>query len=183
MLGIVHRGFDFAQRRRPAGFTLFEVLITIFVLALGLIGFLQMDLITSQRARGTFFSSTAGVITAEYVERMTANQAGLAAGHYNTVNDLIGADLPKDCTKRDTPVVCSPAELAVYDQWHWLNKIGQELPWDPDRDGAGERVEVSGDAATGPLTITIRWLEVGSPENDIITYQYVANVVTLVRSL
>ena len=162
-----------------AGFTLFEVLITIFVLALGLIGFLQMDLITSQRARGTFFSSTAGVITTEYVERMTANQSGLAAGNYNTVLDLIGADLPKDCGA----VICSPSELATYDQWHWLNKIDLELPWDPTREGAGARVEVSGDAATGPLEITIRWLEVGSPENDIISYVYVANVVTLVRNI
>ena len=161
------------------GFTLFEVLITIFVLALGLIGFLQMDLITSQRARGTFFSSTAGVITTEYVERMTANQSGLAAGHYNSVTlSLIGADLPKDCGA----VICSPSELATYDQWHWLNKIDSELPWDSTREGVGARVEVSGDASTGPLEITIKWLEVGSPENDIISYVYVANVVTLVRS-
>jgi type IV pilus assembly protein PilV len=161
------------------GFTLFEVLITIFVLALGLIGFLQMDLITSQRARGTFFSSTAGVITTEYVERMTANQAGLAAGHYNTVTlSLIGADLPKDCGA----AICSPGELATYDQWHWLNKVDSELPWDSAREGVGARVEVSGNAWTGPLEITIRWLEVGSPENDIISYVYVANVVTLVRN-
>lgn len=146
------------------GFTLIEVLVTIFILALGLIGFLQMDIYASQKARGTFYSSTAGLLTTEYSERMYANQVGVLDGHYDAIDSSLWDAAPTDCSE----TACTPAQLAAYDQWEWLQKIKAQLPWDGD--DFSNRVSVSGSGADGELTLTARWLEVGAPDNDIASF-------------
>ena len=146
------------------GFTLIEVLVTIFILALGLIGFLQMDIYASQKARGTFYSSTAGLLTTEYSERMYANQVGVLDGHYDAIDSSLWDTAPTDCSE----TACTPAQLAAYDQWEWLQKIKAQLPWDGD--DFSNRVSVSGSGADGELTLTARWLEVGAPDNDIVSF-------------
>lgn len=144
-----------------AGFTLIEVLVTVFVLALGLIGFLQMDIYSSQRARGTFFSSTAGLITTEFSERIYANRQGLLAGYYDEVDQTLWNSTPRNCvTDR-----CSPEELADYDQWIWLQGVKAQLPWDGD-DDSNRAIIAGGGGASGNLTLTVKWLEVGAPDND-----------------
>ncbi|WP_438985537.1 type IV pilus modification protein PilV, partial [Aequoribacter sp.] len=150
------------MRRR--GFTLIEVLVTIFILALGLIGFLQMDIYASQKARGTFYSSAAGLLTTEYSERMYANQVGVLDGYYDTVDGSLWDTAPTDCSE----AACTPEQLAAYDQWEWLQKIKAQLPWEGD--DYSDRVSVSGSGAAGELTLTARWLEVGAPDNDIASF-------------
>lgn len=150
--------------RRHQGFTLIEVLVTIFILALGLIGFLQMDIYASQKARGTFYSSTAGLLTTEYSERMYANQVGVLDGYYDTVDSSLWDTAPTNCAENS----CTPQQLAAYDQWEWLQKIKVQLPWEGD--DYSNRVSVSGNGASGELTLTARWLEVGAPDNDIASF-------------
>ena len=157
-----------------SGFTLIEVLVTVFVLALGLIGFLQMDIYSSQRARGTFFSSSAGLITTEFSERIYANRQGLLAGYYD--EDNFDTDLwnttPRNCVTN----TCSPAELASYDQWIWLQAIKSQLPWDGDNNSG--RVIIGGDGgASGNLTLTVKWLEVGAPDNDTASFSISVDVL------
>jgi len=146
------------------GFTLIEVLVTLFILALGLIGFLQMDIYASQKARGTYYSSTAGLLTTEYSERMYANQVGVLDGYYDTIDTSLWDTAPTDCSENS----CTPQQLAAYDQWEWLQKIKVQLPWEGD--DYSNRVSVSGNGASGELTLTARWLEVGAPDNDIASF-------------
>jgi type IV pilus assembly protein PilV len=152
------------EMTRRRGFTLIEVLVTIFILALGLIGFLQMDIYASQKARGTFYSSTAGLLTTEYSERMYANQVGVLDGYYDTVDSSLWDTAPTNCSENS----CTPQQLAAYDQWEWLQKIKAQLPWEGD--DYSNRVSVSGSGANGELTLTARWLEVGAPDNDIASF-------------
>jgi type IV pilus assembly protein PilV len=146
------------------GFTLIEVLVTLFILALGLIGFLQMDIYASQKARGTYYSSTAGLLTTEYSERMYANQIGVLNGYYDTIDTSLWDTAPTDCSEN----TCTPQQLAAYDQWEWMQKIKAQLPWEGN--DYGYRVAVSGSGSTGELTLTARWLEVGAPDNDIASF-------------
>lgn len=155
---------NIARPQSFKGFTLIEVLVTVFVLALGLIGFLQMDIYASQKARGTFYSSTAGLLTTEYSERMYANQVGVLDGYYDTVDSSLWDTAPTNCSENS----CTPQQLAAYDQWEWLQKIKAQLPWEGD--DYSNRVSVSGSGADGELTLTARWLEVGAPDNDIASF-------------
>jgi type IV pilus assembly protein PilV len=154
------------------GFTLIEVLVTVFVLALGLIGFLQMDIYSSQQARGTFFSSAAGLITTEFSERIYANRIGLIEGHYDTVNSDKWEVAPAVLCTQDP---CDPEELAEYDQWLWLQAIKNQLPWGDAP--ISERAILSGDGAKGKLTLTVRWLEVGAPGDDVASFSVEVNVL------
>lgn len=149
---------------RRQGFTLIEVLVTIFILALGLIGSLQMNIYASQKARGTFYSSTAGLLTTEYSGRMYANQVGVLDGYYDTVDSSLWDTAPTNCSENS----CTPQQLAAYDQWEWLQQIKAQLPWEGD--DYSNRVSVSGSGADGELTLTARWLEVGAPDNDIASF-------------
>lgn len=169
---------NIARPQSFKGFTLIEVLVTVFVLALGLIGFLQMDIYSSQRARGTFFSSTAGLITTEFSERIYANRQGLLAGYYNEVDQALWNSTPRDCVEN----TCSPEEIAKYDQWVWLQGVKNQLPWEGDNYSA--RAIISGDGpdgkgvgASGELTLTVKWLEVGAPDDDIASFTIGVDVI------
>jgi type IV pilus assembly protein PilV len=160
------------------GFTLIEVLVTVFVLALGLIGFLQMDIYSSQRARGTFFSSTAGLITTEFSERIYANRQGLLEGYYDEIDQTLWNSTPLNCVEN----ICSPEDIAKYDQWVWLQGIKSQLPW--GEDDYEDRAIISGDGpdgkgvgASGELTLTVKWLEVGAPGDDVASFSIEVNVL------
>ena len=160
------------------GFTLIEVLVTVFVLALGLIGFLQMDIYSSQRARGTFFSSAAGLITTEFSERIYANRQGLLAGYYDEVDQTLWNSTPRDCVDN----ICSPEEIAKYDQWIWLQGVKNQLPWEgvdySDRAViSGDGLNGTGNGASGDLTLTVKWLEVGAPDDDIASFTIGVDVI------
>jgi len=164
--------------QRLAGFTLIEVLVTVFVLALGLIGFLQMDIYSSQRARGTFFSSTAGLITTEFSERIYANRLGLLAGYYDKVDQTLWNSTPRNCVTNS----CSPEEIAKYDQWIWLQGVKSQLPWEGvnylDRATiSGDGPDATGNGASGDLTLTVKWLEIGAPEDDIASFTIGVDVI------
>jgi hypothetical protein len=146
------------------------------VLALGLIGFLQMDIYSSQRARGTFFSSTAGLITTEFSERIYANRIGLIEGHYDSLKpDLWDKDSSEVKSCADPDQTCNPIELAEYDQWLWLQAINRQLPWGDAP--VSERASLSGDGSRGELTLTVRWLEVGAPDDDVGSFSIEVNVL------
>jgi type IV pilus assembly protein PilV len=160
--------------QRLAGFTLIEVLVTVFVLALGLIGFLQMDIYSSQKARGTFFSSTAGLVTTEFSERIYANRMGLIDGYYDSLNTALW-DADSSEIRNCIDQACNPQQLAEYDQWLWLQAINRQLPWGDAP--VSERASLSGDGSRGELTLTVRWLEVGAPDDDVASFSIEVNVL------
>ncbi|MDG0981005.1 MAG: type IV pilus modification protein PilV [Halieaceae bacterium] len=159
---------------RYRGFTLIEVLVTLFILALGLIGFLQMDIYVSQKARGTFFSSTAGLITTEFSERIYANRIGLIEGYYDNLNTVLwdadSSEVP-ECIDQ----TCNPQQLAEYDQWMWLQAIKSQLPWGDAE--LSQRASLSGDGSKGELTLAVKWLEVGAPANEVASFSMNLNLL------
>ena len=129
-------GAPYVRSRIQRGVTLFEIMITVFVLSIGLLGIAALQ----GRSKNTNFEAvqrtTAGLLAQDVIERMRANPAGLASYPVAALGGATITTAPV-CTA-DAP--CNtPADLAAYDLREWERAI----------DGVAE--ESSGGEATGGL--------------------------------
>ena len=95
--------------RSSAGFTLLEVLVTIFVIALALLGTAGLQAYGMKVTQSGQLRTQAVILGLDMLERIEANNPAAVAGNY-VVNPLPTA-VPADCFA----VLCTPAELATYD--------------------------------------------------------------------
>lgn len=65
------------------GFTLLEVLITMVVMSLGLLGFAGLQMASLKNSASAYQRSQATVLTYDMLDRMRANRAQAVAGTYN----------------------------------------------------------------------------------------------------
>lgn len=113
-------------RLKHQGMTLIEVLVTMLVVSIGLMGLASLQatsikesLSTSQRSMGTWMAD-------ELVARMRANVDGIRDGGYTTAggnSTLCSASPVKMCSdsqKGNAATDCSPTQMAAYDVWEVL---------------------------------------------------------------
>lgn len=110
------------------GSSLLEVLITILILSLGLLGVAGMTVKSLQSAKTSQYQSIGVQLVNEYADRMRGNTVGVANDEYIVNEVYTGAP-----TKRAVPScaiadACTSAEIANIDQVEWLNAILQRLP-------------------------------------------------------
>lgn len=138
--------FYITRRIKPKerGFSLLEVLVTILILSLGLLGMAGLVTTGMRSNNVAHYRSIATQQTLDIADRMRANLAGVRAGNY----DDLAANIPAsaDCIATN----CAAAQIAVYDhaQWNTANSI--VLP-----DGVGT---VAGNLVNG-FIITLMWTE------------------------
>ena len=60
-----------------------SVLLTVFIVGVGLLGLGQLTVISNQASRGAFFQSQADVLAYDMIDRMRANRLVAAAGNYD----------------------------------------------------------------------------------------------------
>lgn len=94
------------------GFSLIEVLIAMFVIAIGLLGAAGLQLQGLQQLQSSYLRSQATIIAYDMADRMRANPVALASGAYNDPT----AKLTANCL---TIAGCTPAELAEHDFYEW----------------------------------------------------------------
>ncbi len=94
------------------GFTLVEVLVAVFVLALGLLGLSGLQVASLQNNHSAYLRSQATLLAYDMADRMRANATALAALDYDQPTATEGAD----CT---TVTGCTPAEMALHDMYEW----------------------------------------------------------------
>lgn len=114
------------------GLTLVEVLVTLVIISVGLLGVAALQLTTVRNNYDSFVRSQAAMLAGDMLDRMRANRD--KAKEYEVA---LGADV------KDTP------EGA--DTLRWRNTLAQQLPA-----GKGEIVV---DDVTGVVTINIQWSE------------------------
>lgn len=71
-------------RDRQRGFTLIEVLITVLILAIGLLGLAGLQTTALRSNHSAYLRSQATVLVYDIVDRMRANRNAALAGQYNT---------------------------------------------------------------------------------------------------
>lgn len=134
------------------GMSLIEVLITVVVLAVGLLGIAALQLMSKKSNFEAVQRTTATLLANGMIERMRNNAAKLTlyAGDASTPPAPLVFDSPltapaKDCAA--SGVVCSPDELVEHDLYQWQQLVI----------GASEKADGTG-ANTGGLTDPIACL-------------------------
>ena len=129
------------------GFTLVEVLVSIVVVAFGLLGVAGLLVKSASLGVSAHNRTLATQKVYEMVDRMRLNSAGVRDGNYDS---LSGAATSIDCS---TPGVCSAANVATYDYYQWTQGLATALSA-----SATGTVQANG---SGLFTITVIW-----PEKD-----------------
>ena len=138
-----------ASRTAPhtqRGFSLLEILVTIVVVALGLLGFAGLQVYSLKSNRIALHRSQATLHAHDLIDRMRANRAVAIAGTYNQ-------DYTVTACSADPSL---PGNVAGDDLAEWNNSIACNFPT-----GAG-KITVSN---TGTVTLWIKWKE-GTSSSD-----------------
>lgn len=106
------------------GFSMLEVLITLFILSVGLLGLAAMQAEGLKTSSGSLLRSKAVVAMADITDRMRANVAG-----FNNYSLTLGGTIssPPDCAA----IQCSATQMAQFDMAQWLQTLqaaGSGLP-------------------------------------------------------
>lgn len=125
------------------GVTLIEVMISLVILAVGLLGIAAMHGLGTKFGNKAYFRSQAIAQAYDIVDRMRANPAAVIAGDY--IQDPLPSASSSDCRSS----ACSAADLATYDLVAWNTLNGTVLP-----NGSGA-VSIAGLA----ITVVVNWVE------------------------
>jgi len=128
-----------ARRRTAAGFTLFEVLIAIVILVIGLLAVAALNANAVGVNQSAYLRSQATNLAYDVADRMRTNRVRALAGDY--VVDY--ADPAPACVPGLTPT----GTIAAQDLAGWKNEVACMLP-----DGDGE-IAINGRV----YTISVRW--------------------------
>lgn len=101
--------------RKQRGFSLVELLVSLVVFSIGLLGIAGLEMVSKQANYEGLQRTIASQVAYGLLEDMRTNGAGISI--YSAANDLGGGTLNglpvSNC--RDTNTPCSPAQKAVHD--------------------------------------------------------------------
>jgi type IV pilus assembly protein PilV len=112
-----------------SGFTLIEVLISILILSIGIIGAIKMQLISIQTTQQSNYFSIAVELATEMADKMRCNGDQMRS----TSNPFLKVNFSASKDKIEYPttcfdVNCTPDQLASSDISEWLQSIRASLP-------------------------------------------------------
>lgn len=105
------------------GQTLIEVLVTVVVMSLGMLGMAGLQVQALQGNQQAHLDTVAANQVQDMAARIRANPAGVTTNSY----DALGASIPtpgKNCYSQS----CTPGELAVFDHAQWNTANTNLLP-------------------------------------------------------
>jgi len=154
------------QVGKQQGFTLLEVMIAAFVLAVGMLGSSAMMLRGLQEADVTNNEGLVAQSAMNMAERMRGNVAGVVANNY----DNLAAD---SATPIDCSVVCTAGQVALYHAYMWGIELEDLLP---NSNPTATVVSDNPGVADSVYRITINWDDdqrVDTDTRNSITKSYV----------
>ncbi len=109
---------------RHRGFSLLEVLVTVVVLSLGMLGVAAVLITVHKANASSYLRQQAVQETYDILDRMRANRSTALQGGYDVALGTAAGTAAVNCTSGS----CNPAQLAGYDQWQWLTDLANTLP-------------------------------------------------------
>jgi type IV pilus assembly protein PilV len=147
------------RRSRQRGASMIEVLVSIVIASIGLLGMAGISAASLKYAKLSQYRATASQLATGMAERMRANGANLN----NLVNyqytasfadqGALGSAPPMCSTALDN---CSPQELAAADLWQWRAMARELLP-------AGSVTLVPDTLSPGAADLWVAWLDPSLP--------------------
>lgn len=131
-----NRAFTPAQK----GMTLIEVLVTVVLISVGLLGVAALQITTLKGNQEAYVRSQASELANNILDRLRANQAGFLANEYEV--DFNGT--------------CAAATIACADLIAWQAEIDRLLPGAASGSAAGR---IQRTAGSNVVTVTLRWSE------------------------
>ncbi|WP_366935822.1 type IV pilus modification protein PilV [uncultured Marinobacter sp.] len=143
-------------RMRAGGFTMIEILVTLFILAIGLLGLAGLLFEGMRNNQGSYLRTQASILAYDMADRMRANRAEAQGGSYGgfSTATIQSTTLPA-CTGQAAG--CTPSDQVTVDQVEWTLQVqgtGGDMAMLPG--GVGT---IAHDAASGIYTVTIQWDE------------------------
>ena len=148
-------------RRRVGGVTLIEVLVTMVIVAVGLLGLAGMQVRGLSIQKDAHGRALATQLAVDIADRMRSNSAGI--GNYGFVDPYpTGTYTPPPVTQCDetAAAACSALQQAQYDRDLWIRRVRGDNGQPGALPGGWARIAL----APGSLTawdVTLMWVETG----------------------
>ncbi|MDH3442204.1 MAG: type IV pilus modification protein PilV [Gammaproteobacteria bacterium] len=162
--------YEFKQR----GFSLLEILVSLVVFSIGLLGIAGLQMLSKQAAHEGLQRTIASQVAYGLLEDMRTNGPGISV--YDAANDLGGGTLSglpvSSCRDPNTP--CSPAQKAVHDLWYWERMVdgAQEVGLQGQAGGVlfpTVCIDGPGGGAAGVYSVSVAWrggIELSNPDTS-----------------
>ena len=129
------------------GFTLIEVLVSLVILGIGVLGIAKLTLYSVRSNGSAYLRSQAVNLAQGGLDYLRANRSGALNADYQLALTATPPAAP-NCL---APATCAPSDLAHYDQMQWITRIAQTLP---SGQGAITTAIVNNEVTA---TITVQW--------------------------
>jgi type IV pilus assembly protein PilV len=129
---------------RCRGMTLIEVLVSLVVISVGLLGVAALQVVSLRNSQGSYLRTQATALADDIIDRMRANRTAALNSQYNIA-------FGQTVTLPTTPT------QAQIDLSQWKQALVTELPKTPTGGIADGRIVINGSV----VTVTIRWGERG----------------------
>jgi type IV pilus assembly protein PilV len=142
----IHRHFKYSR-----GFSLMEILVTVIVLSIGLLGLAGLQLSSLKYNHSAYLRSQATFLANDIIDRMHANRNIARNGNYDIALGASAATPGGSCNGSITDT-CTPAEMAILDISDWKTRLAATLPA-----GDGSISLTAGVNDQIMTTVTIQW--------------------------
>ncbi len=106
---------------RQSGTTLIEVLVSLLILSVGLLGMVGLQTVSLRNTQTAYMRTQATMLGSDIIERMRANPQGVAAGAYHAATGQRSAAC-------QNTTGCSGLALAAHDLAEWQAALADGLP-------------------------------------------------------
>ncbi len=150
---------------RESGFTVIEVLVSLLVLSVGMMGLASLQVVGLQNTQGGAQRTQASFLAYDITDRMRSNTAAVTTGGYDYVGEP-GAAQGNAVACIGVAANCSAAQLAAFDLAQWQTLLGTYLS-----NGFGTIATVD-NGTTTDVTVTVQWADAYTVAdgNEIVTF-------------
>jgi type IV pilus assembly protein PilV len=153
--------------RRQRGVSLIEVLMAVLIFSIGLIGLASLLVVATRSNQAAYLRTQVTFLAGNMADRMRANPVGVWQGAYDSTAYPLST--PQSC---DDASPCTPAQVAVHDQYAWSQQLQAFLPTPKasiscDKSAVGYDPVAAGQVGMRPpyggtCTMEIKWSERGT---------------------